>query len=148
MRALGGVRQSGTETMGARKPSSFPPGRRWHISCAVRKSCTAGRTAVTDCTGFSCLQLPISHPCAAGPVPTSAPADHRIPDAVGRTGAGVDFLRWSCGHSSGSVIVVQQSAETLSSFHLPALADEFRLRVDQLVAEPLVVAFEVVVSPT
>ena len=67
-------------------------------------------------------------------------------DAVGRSGTGVDYLGWICRRSgSGSVVVIQQSAETLTSFHFPALTDEFRLRTDQLVAESLMVAFAVVV---
>src|SRR5262249_30064285 len=58
---------------------------------------------------------------------------------------GVAYLGWICRRSgSGSVVVVQQSAETLPSFHFLALADECWIRADQLVLEALMVAFAVV----
>src|SRR5215510_10133411 len=58
---------------------------------------------------------------------------------------GVAYLGWICPDSgSGSVVVVQQSAETFKSFHFRALTDKCWIRADQLVIEPLVVAFAVV----
>ena len=54
-------------------------------------------------------------------------------------------LGWICRRSgSGSVVVVQQSAETFQSFHFATLTDESWIRGDQLVIEALMVAFTVV----
>src|SRR4051794_6148894 len=50
------------------------------------------------------------------------------------------------GISGGdSVVVVQQSAQTPSPFYLAFTADVRRIRADQLVIEPLMVAFSVIV---
>src|SRR5215470_9126171 len=88
----------------------------------------------------------MSLPCAPGPEPRSARGSTEYWTRLGRSGTGVDHPGWICRRSgSGSVVVIQQSAETLTSFHFPALTDEFRLQTDQLVAESLVVAFAVVV---
>src|SRR5215471_9986353 len=55
------------------------------------------------------------------------------------------YTDWICRRSdSCSVVVVQQSAETLTPFHFPALADEFWIWTDELVLETLVIAFAVV----
>jgi hypothetical protein len=55
------------------------------------------------------------------------------------------WVGWICSRSgSGSVVVIQQSAEALPSFHFPALTNEFRIRADQTVVEALVVAFAVI----
>jgi hypothetical protein len=57
----------------------------------------------------------------------------------------VAHLDWVCRRSgSGSVVVVQQSADTLAPFYVPTLPEKFRIRTDQLVIEALVVAFGVV----
>src|SRR3954464_12964524 len=107
----------------------------------VRKLERATRTAVTAVHG---ALGPLSRPCAAGAVPRSARGDQRILDAV---------AHWHRRRVSGlappslgsrSVIVVQQAAETLTSFHVSSLTDEFRIRADQLVVKTLMVAFAVV----
>ena len=60
----------------------------------------------------------------------------RLPASSGRTASGIVYLGWICRRSSsGSVVVVQQSAETFPSSHFPALMDDFPIRVDQLVIE-------------
>ena len=48
----------------------------------------------------------------------------------------------SCG---GSVVVIQQSAQTLPSFHCPTLSDMGWVRADQLVLDTLMVAFDMIV---
>jgi hypothetical protein len=66
-------------------------------------------------------------------------------EAVGRIPTGVEYWTGICRRSgSYSVVVVQQSAETLTSLHFSALADDFGIRADQLVLETLMVAFAVV----
>ena len=77
----------------------------------------------------------------------SACAEHRIPGYPLRAGtaAAVAYVGWICRRSgSGSIVVLQQSAETFSSFYSATLADGFRIRADQLIIEALMVAFTVV----
>ena len=69
----------------------------------------------------------------------------RLAASCGATGAAIAYLGWICRRSgSGSVVVVQQSAETFQSFHFATLTDESWIRGDQLVIEALMVAFTVV----
>src|SRR5512133_893566 len=56
-----------------------------------------------------------------------------------------DRLGWTRPSSrNGSVIIVQQSSETLTSLHLSDLTYEFWIRENELVVESLMVAFVVV----
>jgi hypothetical protein len=63
------------------------------------------------------------------------------------TRAGVAHPGWMYrGSGSGSVVVVQQSAETLPSFDFSTLTHKLRIRANQLVVEALMVAFAVVMQ--
>src|SRR3954453_17447740 len=87
----------------------------------------------------------MSRPSPAGSCARVRTRRRSIPEAAGRTGVGVVYVGWMCRLSGGfSVVVVQQSAETLASFHFSALAYEFWIRADELVFEALMVAFAVV----
>src|SRR4051794_4608152 len=87
----------------------------------------------------------MSRPSAAGSGARVRTREHSIPEAAGRTGVGVDYMDRISRLSRGfSVVVIQQSAETLASFHFSALVDEFWIRADELVFEALMVAFAVV----
>ena len=79
------------------------------------------------------------------PGPRACSTDYGNARRDWRDRRGVAYLGWICRRSgSGSVVVVQQSAETFPSFHFPALTDECWIRADQLVIQALVVAFPVV----
>jgi len=54
----------------------------------------------------------------------------RLPASSGHTASGIEYLGWICRRSgSGSVVVVQQSAEPFPSFYFPSTFTMVLIRI-------------------